>query len=138
MRDPWQHQAMSDTNTHTGSCLCGALTFAVTGPLRDVIGCHCVQCRKTSGHYWAATSVPLDRFVVTRDDGLAWFHSSATACRGFCARCGASLFWKPEGEDRMAIAAGAFDGDPPFRMSDHIFTAFKGSYYLIDDGLPQS
>lgn len=120
---------MIETNVHTGSCLCGAVTFAATGPLRDVIGCHCTQCRKTSGHYWAATSVPLDRFAVTRAEGLAWFRSSAAAARGFCAQCGASLFWKPEGEDRMAIAAGAFDGDPPFRLSHHIFTEDAGDYY---------
>lgn len=128
---------MSDTNIHTGSCLCGAVTFTATGPLRDVIGCHCTQCRKTSGHYWAATSVPLDRFALTHDAGLTWFRASPLAERGFCAGCGASLFWKPDAEDRVAIAAGAFDHDPPFRLSQHIFTEDAGDYYAPEGPPPR-
>ena len=38
-----------------GSCECGEVTFSVTGPLSPTFACHCSQCRKTSGHYWAAT-----------------------------------------------------------------------------------
>ncbi|WP_324289803.1 GFA family protein [Frigidibacter sp. RF13] len=127
---------MSDTTPHPGSCLCGAVAFTATGPLRDVLGCHCSQCRKTSGHYWAATSVPLERFEITTDEGLVWFRSSATAERGFCRRCGASLFWKPEGEGRMAIAPGAFDDAPPFTLSGHIFTEDAGDYYAPDGPPP--
>ncbi|MDB3912880.1 GFA family protein, partial [Paracoccaceae bacterium] len=44
--------------TITGSCECGAVVFELSGKLRDVVACHCGQCRKTSGHYWAATSGP--------------------------------------------------------------------------------
>lgn len=127
---------MNDTDSHSGSCLCGAVTFTATGPLRDVLGCHCTQCRKTSGHYWAATSVPLDRFSLIRDGGLSWYRSSPSAERGFCKDCGASLFWKPEGEGRMAIAPGAFDGDPPFRMTQHIFTENAGDYYAPEGPPP--
>ncbi len=43
--------------THTGSCLCGAVTYEVRGDLRPSVACHCSQCRKTSGHYWSATQV---------------------------------------------------------------------------------
>lgn len=116
-------------DVHTGTCLCGVVAFETRGPPRDVIGCHCTQCRRTSGHYWAATSVPLDRFRLTRAEGLSWFRSSPAAVRGFCRSCGAGLFWRPEGENRIAIAAGAFDGDPPFRLTKHIFLADAGDYY---------
>lgn len=127
---------MTDTSPYSGGCHCGAVAFTATGPLRDVLACHCGQCRRTSGHYWAATSVPLDRFSVTRDDGLVWYRSSTTATRGFCRLCGASLFWKPEGEERMAIAAGAFDGDPPFQLAGHIFTGDAGDYYAPEGPPP--
>jgi hypothetical protein len=40
---------------HSGSCLCKAVSYEVTGPLRNAIGCHCTQCRKMTGHYLAAT-----------------------------------------------------------------------------------
>lgn len=121
---------------HTGACLCGAVAFETRGPLRDITACHCSQCRRTSGHYWAATSVPLSAFRLTCEEGLAWFRSSASAQRGFCKTCGASLFWKPDGEDRVAIAAGAFDGQPPFRLTRHIFTEDAGDYYTPEGPPP--
>jgi hypothetical protein len=127
---------MSD-DIQTGSCLCGAVAFETRGPLREVIACHCSQCRKVSGHYWAATSVPHDRFRLTRDNGLAWFRSSPAATRGFCRICGATLFWQPEGEARLSVSPGAFDGDPPFTVTRHIFTEDAGDYYAPEGPPPE-
>jgi hypothetical protein len=120
---------MSDTTLHVGSCLCGRVSFAAEGPLRDVWACHCGQCRRTSGHFWAATSAPLDRLRVTSDATLSWYQSSALAERGFCTDCGASLFWKPAGEGRMAIAPGAFDGPTGLTLTRNIHTEDAGDYY---------
>jgi hypothetical protein len=114
---------------HPGSCHCGAVRFEAEPPLREVIACHCGQCRRTSGHYWAATSVPLSRFRFVRDGGLAWFRSSATARRGFCRSCGASLFWASDGEDRISIAAGALDGATGLRLAAHWHGEDAGDYY---------
>jgi len=122
---------------HHGSCLCGSVRFEITGPMRPVVACHCSQCRRTSGHVWAATSVPDSALRLTRADGLRWYRSSDHARRGFCATCGASLFWKPDGEDRTAIAAGALEPPTGLRLDRHIFTADKGDYYDITDDLPQ-
>jgi len=52
------------TTSHNGSCLCGSVRFTASGPLRGVIYCHCSQCRKQSGHYYAATSVDDDRLEI--------------------------------------------------------------------------
>ena len=121
-----------------GSCLCGAVTFETKGSLRDSIACHCTQCRKTSGHYWSATSVPLSALTITRDDGLSWYRSSASAQRGFCKVCGSSMFWKPDAEDRMSIASGVFDGPLGVKTAQHIYCADKGDYYEIEAGVPCS
>lgn len=112
-----------------GSCLCGAVEFQAEPPLRPVIACHCTQCRKTSGHYWAATSVPQDRFQWIRSDGLRWFQSSPHAQRGFCGTCGASLFWKPDGEERISIAAGSLDGETGLSIEIHWHLEDSGDYY---------
>jgi hypothetical protein len=122
---------------HHGSCLCGAVTFEAVGPLREVVACHCSQCRKTSGHFWAATSAPAERFRIIRDDGLAWFQSSDTARRGFCRHCGASLFWEPEGEGRMSFAAGALDGPTGLGSAPHIYTEDAGDYYAPSGPPPE-
>ena len=122
---------------HSGSCLCGDVAFKITGALRPVIACHCTQCRKTSGHFWAATSAPDSAITLTRDAGLTWFRASDTARRGFCENCGSSLFWKPDGQDRTAIAAGALDTPTGLALSAHVFVADKGDYYDIADPCPQ-
>ena len=119
---------------HSGSCLCGAVAYEVTGQLRDAIGCHCTQCRKMTGHYLAATAARHERFQLTREDGLAWYRSSATARRGFCRICGSTLFWQGEGRDYVAIAAGSLDGPTGIRLEGHIFCADKGDYYEIAGG----
>lgn len=119
-----------------GACLCGGVVFEVEPPLRPVIACHCTQCRKTSGHYWAASAVPHERFRLTEARGLAWFRASATARRGFCRDCGATLFWQPEGEARISFAPGALEGPTGLVTEAHIFTEDAGDYYAPEGPPP--
>ncbi|MGR3289876.1 MAG: GFA family protein [Paracoccaceae bacterium] len=115
----------------TGSCLCGGVRFELDEPLRDSVACHCIQCRKTSGHYWSATNVPLDGFRLKSEKSLQWYQSSETARRGFCNICGASLFWEKRGEATISVASGTLDGPTGIQTSKHIFLDFKGDYYDI-------
>jgi hypothetical protein len=121
-----------------GACLCGGVVFAVEPPLRPVVACHCSQCRKMSGHYWAASSVPLAQFRLLKDRGLAWFRSSPAARRGFCRDCGASLFWEPEGEGRISFAPGALDGPTGLHIAAHIFAEDAGDYYAPEGPPPEA
>ncbi len=119
----------------TGSCLCGAVRYAVEGELRPVVACHCTQCRKASGHHVAATSARRDGVSITGD--VTWFRSSDTARRGFCGTCGSNLFWDGPGEN-LSIFAGTIDGKTGLSLKGHIYCADKGDYYEIADGLPQA
>ena len=123
---------------HTGSCLCGAVKFQVEGELRPPDGCHCIQCRKTSGHYWASTDVPRKALKVEGEFNVAWYRSSEKVQRGFCSTCGASLFWDPIHKDFIGVAMGAFDSPTNTKLAIHIYVADKGDYYEITDGLPQN
>lgn len=118
-----------------GSCLCGQIRFTTPGPLRPVIACHCTQCRKTTGHFVAATSVL--RTGVTITGAPRWYASSSQACCGFCAKCGSQLFWDGKGT-HLSIFAGSIDGATGVKMAGHIFCADKGDYYEIANGLPQA
>ena len=124
--------------SHSGSCLCGAVSFEVAGPLSPPDACHCTQCRKQSGHYFASTDVPRAALSVTGAGHVGWFQSSERVRRGFCSRCGSSLFWDPVGKDIVGVAMGAFDRPTGTRLAIHIFVAEKGDYYEIADGLPQN
>jgi hypothetical protein len=120
-----------------GSCLCGAVAFEVAAPLAPPDACHCSQCRKTSGHYWASTNVARDALTLAGAENVTWYRSSQKVRRGFCGLCGSALFWDPVEKPVIAIAMGAFESPTGTGLEMHIFTADKGDYYAIADGLPQ-
>ena len=121
-----------------GGCLCGAVRYEVRGPLRPVIACHCTQCRRMTGHFLAATAALEGDLAVTQNADLKWYESSARARRGFCGRCGSTLFWRGTGRDYVSIAAGTLDAPTGLKLVQHIHTADKGDYYTLDDGTVQS
>ena len=125
------------TRVHTGSCLCGAVRFTAAGPLRGVVYCHCSQCRKQTGHYYAATNVADADLSIEGAGNITWYSASAFARRGFCATCGSALFWKYNASDETSVMAGAFEQPSGLKGEVHIFVRDKGDYYAIDDGLPQ-
>lgn len=120
-----------------GRCLCGAVRYQVRGALRGVIDCHCGQCQRWSGHFVAATAVDRDRLEIADGAALQWYESSPGIRRGFCGRCGSSLFWDDSSASSVSIMAGTLD--PPSGLSTlkHIHIADKGDYHHIADGLPQ-
>ena len=120
-----------------GSCLCGGVRYEIRGPLRDVVACHCSQCRKTSGHFVAMTNVPVDAIAFLASDSLVWYRSSASAERGFCNRCGGNLFWRTIDGDTLSIAAGSLDTPTGLKTAEHIFVADKSDYYELDDSVPK-
>ena len=126
------------TEKHEGSCLCGAVRYVAEGPLEDVVACHCTQCRKQTGHYFATTNVADDKLSITGSESLTWYSASADARRGFCGICGSTLFWKHRDDPFTSVLAGSLDGKTGLRMKKHIFCADKGDYYEITDGLPQT
>lgn len=123
---------------HSGSCLCGSIRFTVSGGLEAPVACHCVQCRKQSGHFFASTNVKRDHLQITEAENLSWFQSSAKVRRGFCSKCGSGMFWDPPAKDWTSIAMGAFDPPTSTSLERHIFVAEKGDYYELTDDLPQN
>ena len=122
-----------------GGCLCGGVRFAVRGALRHVLACHCSQCRRWTGGYVMATRATAAEVDFVASDTLAWYRSSGDAERGFCARCGSSLFWRRMTGDQkhLGIMAGALDPPTGVRLARHIFVADKSDFYDIADGLPE-
>jgi hypothetical protein len=126
----------------TGGCLCGAVRYEVHGPLRDVVACHCSECRRWHGNYCAASASAKDHLVVRDASGaLRWIDSPRSdghGRRGFCSQCGSSLFWDAPDRPTTAIAAGTIDEPTGLRTIYHIYTDTKGDFYdLPDDGLPR-
>ena len=96
----------------SGRCICGAVAFEVRGPLRDVVLCHCTECRRWAGHAWAGDRGGVRRPEFSEERGLSWIDSPDSeydARRGFCGECGSSLFWHAPGSGPVSIAAGCLD-----------------------------
>jgi hypothetical protein len=125
----------------SGGCLCGAVRYEVRGSLRDVLICHCEECRRWHGHVSASTAARREDLVLLEDRGLRWIdspRSAASARRGFCAECGSSLFWDPPRRATVSIAAGTLDDATGLRVAGHWYVSQAGDYYeLSDDGLPR-
>ena len=124
----------------SGRCLCGAVRFEVHGPLREVLICHCRECRRWAGHAWAATAARRADLLVVEGATLEWLESPESdsgARRGFCRSCGSSLFWQAAGSDSISIAAGALDHPTGLHVIAHVYASHVGDYYaLADDALP--
>jgi hypothetical protein len=115
----------------------------VRGRLREVLLCHCEECRRWHGHVAAFTAVPREDLVLLSDGAaLRWYagaRSETSARRGFCVECGANLFWESPGRETISIAAGTLERPTGLAVAGHIFVSEAGDYYrLPDDGLPRS
>ena len=101
--------------TASGSCLCSAVSYEVSGPLRPVWQCHCRRCQKTTGNFMAASSALAADITVEQFDALRWYSpdDDPNVAYGFCRRCGSSLFWRvvdQGGEpEAWSICAGTLD-----------------------------
>ena len=122
---------------HQGGCLCGAVRYDAVGPLREVIYCHCSQCRKQTGLYFAATAVAQSDLTIHDSTALRWFAASDFAQRGFCGTCGSILFWRPNAGSHIAILAGSLDDPGDLRAAYHICTDGRPGFYTLNDGLAQ-
>jgi len=105
----------------TGACLCGAVRFRGEGRPEGISVCHCGQCR-----VWSAGPLMVVWFpggvAVEAGDTLAWYGSSDHGERGFCTRCGSSLFWRSPGEPRAwAASANALAQGGGLAIREHIW-----------------
>ena len=128
---------MSSRNSKIISCLCGGIKLKINGPLRHVSNCHCIQCMKTHGNFAAYTALKdiNVKFITKRT--LKWFKSSKKAQRGFCKKCGASIFFKMNKSNIISISAGLFDKSLKLKTNRNIFTKNRLKYYSLDRDIPK-
>ena len=119
------------------SCLCGGIQLRTQGYHRNVQNCHCIQCMKTHGHHAAYTNVEERSVKFLKKRTLKWFKSSKRAKRGFCNKCGASLFFKVIGAKTISIAAGMFNRPVKLKTTMNIFVKGKSDYYKLDSRVPK-
>jgi hypothetical protein len=123
-----------------GSCLCGAVSFVVTGePLRSRT-CHCSRCRKAgSAAHVSYLVVAHDGVRFTRgEDHVEVFKlpDARFFKHAFCRTCGSSMPRRDAERGIAIVPMGSLDDDPAFRPQSHIFVASKAAWDVIADALP--
>ena len=124
-------------NNKVVSCLCDGIKLKIKGQLRHVINCHCSQCMKTHGNHAAYTASSEKNVVFISKKTLKWYQSSKKAKRGFCSKCGASIFFKNFTSKNICIAAGMFQNPTKLKTKLNIFTKGKLDYYKLDTKIPK-
>ena len=81
------------SETHPGSCFCGAIKIEVTGQPEAMGYCHCTDCAS-----WAAAPVsafslwPSESVKITQgEDKLGSFAKTEGSQRTFCTACGGHM-----------------------------------------------
>ncbi|MGE0667216.1 MAG: GFA family protein [Sphingomonadales bacterium] len=124
------------TQTITGGCLCGACRYESAAEPLNIRACHCHVCQKaTGGPFYARVQVLLDTLAITGPVG--WYHSSERLRRGFCPKCGTTLFSERASANAIGLAMGSLDDPNRFSPTAHIWVSSKQAWIELDDGLPQ-
>ena len=79
---------------HQGSCLCGAVKYQVSAPLKAVSHCHCGKCRKAHGAAFATyASAPRSAVSISSSvEALKRFQSSPGITRQSVLTAGLRCF----------------------------------------------
>lgn len=126
----------------TGSCLCGAIRFAIDVPVAELRACHCTNCQKASGGAGTVNAMlPSSAFRITQGTPKKY---SAVADSGrlphryFCGDCGSPLYSQRDlARETVSVRAGAFDNAPEQRITLHIWTKSARHWDRIDPAVKQ-
>jgi hypothetical protein len=103
------------------------VTFTADGVERHVHACHCSMCRAWAGSPMLAATAGSVSF--RGEEHIVRYDSSEWGARGFCGRCGSSLFYHLKPADQYMIAIGAFDDQSTFELAGEIYVDEKPPGY---------
>jgi hypothetical protein len=131
---------MDETRVFAGGCLCGAVRFEITPPTKWCAHCHCSLCRRAHGAAfvtWLGVERPQFALVAGGSE-LRWYRSTPPARRGFCGRCGSTLFFESERwPDEVHVALAHLDGPIDRAPAAHVFFDSRVSWVDLGDSLPR-
>lgn len=122
----------------SGSCLCGKVTYTISGEVGDIVHCHCQSCRKAHGSAFSSVAAVNDKyFHLSSSEPLGCFESSKGKNRYFCLNCGTQIYAKRKGTEHIILRLGSLDDDPESKETSHIWVSQKATWYKLDSNLPK-
>jgi len=131
------------SKSNRGQCVCGDVTYTVTGEPKRVTICHCKWCQRRTGSAFGVEAVFEANQIKINDESVKCYrHISDESGRWldqyFCGKCGCNIGFSLEAVPGIrTIAAGTFD-DPSWLRSDryqrrHVFTRSAQDWAVIPD-----
>ena len=113
-----------------GKCLCGSVELEIElgNAITEIAACHCSMCRNWLG----GPMLAIDSGVLKNaknESFITRYQSSEWAERGFCNKCGTSLFYYLKPADQYHFPVGLLDQELQLKLSHQIFIDEKPDYY---------
>jgi hypothetical protein len=116
-------------STMTGGCLCGQVSYCVSGEAVMQANCHCKNCQRQSGSAFS-TIIGVPEGALTVEGEYRTYNDSGESgeavLREFCSNCGSPLF------SRVAVApglvfikVGTLDDTADFNPTMHLWAKSK-------------
>ena len=118
-----------------GRCLCSAVTFVAEGVAAELHVCHCSMCRRWAGG--PTFSAEVGSITFSGEENIQRYNSSTWAERGFCKRCGSSLFYRLTDTNHYILHMGSFDDQQAFKIASEIYVDDKPAGYDFAGGHPR-
>ena len=127
---------------YSGSCLCGEVSYRITGNADRFYHCHCRRCRKATGSGHASN------IIMAKPETVSWLQGQELVSRYevpeakrfatcFCRQCGSPLPRAGHDMSYVVIPAGSLDDEPALQPQARIFQDSKTSWSCTDDAIPQ-
>ncbi len=131
---------MSDNLTQ-GSCLCGNVTYEISGEPLRMAQCHCVDCKKSSGTgHMSLAFFKTEQVSISGEvsEYGAVADSGNTSFRSFCPSCGSRLFGRNSAREGMvSVTAGCLDNDAWFKPQVVVYTKDQPGWDVSAEGVPR-
>src|SRR5262245_2720294 len=127
------------TDKHSGSCLCGAVSFEIEGEFERFYLCHCEYCRKDTGSAHAsnlASSTAKLKWTSGNEKIRRFDLPGTRHSKGFCSACGSALPSMQMNGTLLIVPAGSLNTRISIRPDAHIFVASRASWDTALEQVP--
>ena len=131
----------------TGQCVCGAVSYSISGEPKRVTICHCRWCQRRTGSAFGVEVVFEHEQISINDESVTRYRhlsdeSGRWLDRHFCATCGSNIGFTLEAvPDIRTIAAGTFNDSSWLNWDKypcrHVFTRSAQHWTQISDDVEQ-
>ncbi len=116
---------------YSGSCLCKAVKYKITGEFESFYLCHCGYCQKDTGSAHAAnlfSSTARLEWIKGESNVRIFQLKKSNHVKAFCVTCGSALPNLQMEGTLLAVPAGSLDSKLDKLPDGHIFISNKANW----------